>query len=241
MKLIADTHCHSIASTHAYSTITEIARAAYAAGLEAVAVTDHGKAMPGAPGPWYFGNLHSIPPRLEGVALLKGIEANVVDFSGRLDEPEDLLQTMEWVVASMHEGLLPPNPDQDAVTEAWLAVAKKPFVNVIGHSGSAALPYDYDRVVGEFGRLGKLVEINEGTFRVRASSVPNCAKIVKACKRRGVPVVVNSDAHFHTAVGRCENALRLLAELEFPEELVVNAEKTRFFRYVQQFKGINLE
>ena len=49
MQLVADLHVHSIASGHAYSTITENARAGKARGLAAIAITDHGPALPGAP------------------------------------------------------------------------------------------------------------------------------------------------------------------------------------------------
>ena len=41
MKIIADMHTHTVASTHAYSTIKEMAEAARDAGLEYLAITDH--------------------------------------------------------------------------------------------------------------------------------------------------------------------------------------------------------
>ena len=54
MRIIADTHCHTIASTHAYSTWMENIHAAKEAGLSYLAITDHGPTMPGSPGRWYF-------------------------------------------------------------------------------------------------------------------------------------------------------------------------------------------
>ena len=55
MRIIADTHCHTIASTHAYSTWMENIHAAKGeAGLSYLAITDHGLTMPGSPGRWYF-------------------------------------------------------------------------------------------------------------------------------------------------------------------------------------------
>ena len=50
MKLIADTHTHTIASTHAYSTLQEMVHAASEKGLFAIGITDHGYSMPGGPG-----------------------------------------------------------------------------------------------------------------------------------------------------------------------------------------------
>ena len=60
MRIIADTHCHTIASTHAYSTWMENIHAAKEAGLSYLAITDHGPTMPGSPGRWYFKNLKII-------------------------------------------------------------------------------------------------------------------------------------------------------------------------------------
>ena len=82
MKLIADLHTHSIASTHAYATITEMVQEASNLGLFAIAITDHARTMPGSPGPFYFESLPIIPAYLKNVRVLKGIEANICDFNG---------------------------------------------------------------------------------------------------------------------------------------------------------------
>ena len=50
MKIIADTHVHTIASEHAFSTVLENHAAAKKKGLRFLAVTDHTGKMPGAAG-----------------------------------------------------------------------------------------------------------------------------------------------------------------------------------------------
>ena len=72
-NIVADLHCHTIASTHAYSTITELAQAARRRGLVAVGCTDHGVAMWDAPKMSYFGNLNNLPKKIEGVRVLQGL------------------------------------------------------------------------------------------------------------------------------------------------------------------------
>ena len=69
----------------------------------------------------------------------------------------------------------------------------------------------------------KLVEINNHSFDARKRNIPNCTKIALACKKYGVPLVVNSDAHFEAQVGNFSHALRMLEEIDFPEELILNA------------------
>jgi len=156
--IIADLHCHTIASTHAYSTITELAQAASRRGLTAVGCTDHGTAMWDAPKSSYFGNLNDLPDIIEGVRVLKGVEANIMDFDGHLDMNDDILGRLELVVASMHGGIMPTGT-VDECTAAWLAVAENPNVDIIGHSGSPEYAYDYETVIQAFAKNGKAVEL----------------------------------------------------------------------------------
>lgn len=239
MKLIADTHLHTVASTHAYSTLAEMVHAAAQRGLCAVAVTDHGREMPGSPGRWYFENLRVLPRVLEGVLLLRGEEADVLDFDGTLDLDEEDAVSLDWVVASIHNPVMrDKDPTVEKTTNAWLKIAEDPRVRVIGHSGSSRYRYDYETVLPRFAENGKLVELNEATFTGRKESVPNCRRIMELCKKLGVPIIVNSDAHFSTLVGRFDRSLRLLEEIGFPEELVVNSSRERFFGYLKQYTRV---
>ncbi len=239
MRIIADTHTHTIASTHAYSTAEEMINAAARRGLYAIALTDHGYAMPGSPGKWFFESLGAIPPVVNGVRVLKGVEANVMDLQGRLDMPDSVLSDLEWVVASIHGGLVSEKPSFEGSTNAYLELAKNPYVNVIGHSGTADFKYDYEKVIPVFAQNGKLVEINDNTFNSRKSSCQNCVEIAKVCKKTGSPVIVNSDAHFSSRVGACSLALQMLREIDFPEELIINSSVSRFKKYLTN-NGVQL-
>lgn len=239
MEFIADLHMHTTASTHAYSTLQEMVAAGRARGLRAVAITDHGVRMPGAPGRWYFHNLRAVPHLLDGVLVLRGQETNILDYAGHIDVEDECREDLDWVVASIHSVCMPADekPTVEKVTQLWENVCKNPLVNVIGHCGSPAYAFDYARVIPQFGAAGKLVELNEGTFRSRPSYVPNCRRILKLCKEHRVPIVVDSDAHFSTLVGAFPCAERLLAELDFPEELVVNSSMGRLAAYLKQYAG----
>lgn len=195
--------------------------------------------MPGAPGKWYFHNLKVVPHQFEGVLVLRGEETNVIDYDGNTDLQKHEVNDLDWVVASIHDTCMPEGmPTVDAVTNAWLQIAKNPKINVIGHSGSPEFRYDYETVIPEFGRQGKLVELNESTFLNRHKSVVNCVEILRLCKKHGVPIVVNTDSHFSTLVGCFENSLKLLDELDFPEELVINSGVARFQTYLKKYSQV---
>lgn len=237
MNIIADTHCHTVASTHAYSTALELINEAKNQNLFAIAITDHGKAMPASPGKWYFKNLHCIPKVVNGIRVLSGIEANVVDSDGNLDNDEDEVQELEWMVASMHDYSYTGTRSIEACTNAWLNVCKEPKVTVIGHCEIEAFKFDYQTVLPEFGKSGKLVEINNNSFKIRRDSINNCVEIAKLCKKHSVPVIINSDAHFCLQVGKFDNAIQMLKDIDFPEELIVNSSIDRFKAYLQD-RGI---
>lgn len=237
-KLVADLHCHTLASSHAYSTVTELASAAAQRDLLAIACTDHGIGTQDSPHIWHFTNMDILPPFIHGVRVFRGVEANVLDSDGKIDMPDHVLKKMEIVVASMHASVMPSSSIEEC-TQAWLAVACNPHVDIIGHSGTPAFMYDLDRVLPEFARNGKAVEINESTFHVRASSAPVCRQIAEACKRYRVPVVLNSDAHFHEAVGLAPQSTAMLRGIGFPPELIVNGSHSALLAFLNQ-RGVQL-
>ncbi len=237
MKIIADMHTHTIASTHAYGTVNEMVRQAADIGLYAIGITDHGPAMPGCPREWYFNNFAAIPSTYLGVRVLMGAEANITDFDGNLDLPKENLDRLEWIVASLHLPTLDMSiikPTIETCTALYLNAAENPYINVIGHSDSPFFAYDYEKVIPVFAEKGKLVEINDATFKRKRDCVENCIRIAKICKKVGAPVIVNTDAHFMTDLGKAEGSLRMLEEINFPEELVVNSPVERFEKYLTE-------
>lgn len=82
MQIIADLHTHTLSATHAFNTLDEMAAKAAALGYAALAITDHGPAMPDAPHMWHFANQTALPLVLHGVAMMYGAEANVMDTNG---------------------------------------------------------------------------------------------------------------------------------------------------------------
>ena len=107
MQIIADLHTHTLSATHAFNTLDEMAAKAAALGYAALAITDHGPAMPDAPHMWHFANQTALPLVLHGVAMMYGAEANVMDTNGGLDFAQSRLRALDWVVASIHSPCIP--------------------------------------------------------------------------------------------------------------------------------------
>lgn len=223
MNLQADLHTHTIASTHAYSTISENCEWAAKYGIKAVAMTDHAMAMPDSPHEWHFLNMRTLPRQIYGVTVLKGIEANIININGDIDIPERLLSSLEWVVASMHAEAIKPDSVEN-ITNAYLKACQNPCIDVIGHCTSDEFFFDYEKCVKSFREYEKLVEINESSIINKAGSRKNCYELLKLCKKYEVPVVVDSDSHFCQNIGQTPNAFQIIADVEFPEKLIVNSD-----------------
>ncbi len=73
-----DLHMHTVASTHAYSTLSDYIAQAKQKGIKLFAITDHGPDMEDAPHHWHFINMRIWPRVVDGVGILRGIEANIM-------------------------------------------------------------------------------------------------------------------------------------------------------------------
>lgn len=236
MHIIADLHTHTLVSQHAYSTIDELSHAASAKGFCALAITDHGPAMPDGAIQHHFFCLRGLPSKINDLTLYKGAEANIIDYNGKLDLDNSTLELLDFVIASYHIECIPPSNIQ-AHTTGLLQIIKNPVVDCIGHCGNPVFRIDPLPVVKACAKYDKLIEINSASFKVRPGSSSICREIAKLCIKYRVKVIVSSDAHSKWQVGEHTDAIKLLEELHFPEELVINSTKDRLFSYFSQ-KGI---
>lgn len=237
MKIIADMHTHTVASTHAYSTVKEMAEAARDAELEFLALTDHTPASTDGPHIWHFHNLHkAIPRELFGVKIIYGAESSVTDYEGHIDLPDSECKDLDWIIGSVHTDIL-PSGTQEQNTAAYLGLVKNPYVDVIGHPANVKFTFDYEKAVKAFKEYDKLVEINESTILWK-NAEDNYRKIIPLCKKYEVSLIVNTDAHFFTAVGQVSRSMELLKEFDYPERLIVNTDRELLLERINRKNGI---
>lgn len=224
MNAIIDLHCHTIASGHAYSTLKENIDEAKLKGLKYVGVSDHAPNMPGSTHPFYFGNLGVIKEEINGVKVLKGIEANIMDFDGNIDIPSDVVGKLDYVIASFHPPCINPGNIHEN-TKAILNVMENKEVKIIGHLDDSRYPVDYEKVVVKAKETNTLLEINNSSLRTnsfRVGAIENAKVLLNLCKKHDVKVILGSDAHIYYQVGNFENCIKILEEVNFPGNLVVN-------------------
>ncbi|MBR0278118.1 MAG: phosphatase [Clostridia bacterium] len=241
MNIKTDLHTHTIASTHAYSTVMENARAAQEYGLEAIAITDHAPGMPDAPHLWHFDNLNTIPKTLYGVRILIGAECTYQNEAGELDIPEGILNGLDIVIGSLHPPVYVPQTAEES-TRLWLKAIDNPYIDILGHmdrSGFAHVP-DFDEVVSCAVKKDKIVEFNVHSLDFGEETRANTRKMLEACKKYKAKIAVNSDAHFCTYIGKFDAGIKMLEEVRIDEEFIVNLDFNKFSDYIYLKKGKRL-
>lgn len=238
MKFVLDTHTHTLASGHSYSTIREMAHAASEKGLQLLGITEHAPKMPGTCHEFYFQNLKVVDRQMCGVELLLGAELNILDADGTVDLPEKLLRKMDITIASLHTPCMQPGTMLEN-TKAYINAMKNPLINIIGHPDDRRYPVDCRELVLAAKEYHTLLELNnssltEGGARVNAR--PLDIELLSLCAEYSVPIVVGSDAHIDTAVGKHDKAAALLEEMQFPEHLIVNSDVEYLKKYVNRYQ-----
>lgn len=132
--------------------------------------------------------------------LFHGVESDIL-AGGTLDHPDEVLNELDYVVASVHAMTKWRSRDEVENTEELLKVIDHPATTVLGHPTGRILQgregYEVDLFAvlehmaehNQDGRL-KAVELNASPYRLDLDW-----RLCKHAKGLGVPVVINPDAH----------------------------------------------
>ncbi len=234
MKALIDLHTHTIVSGHAYSTVKENIEDGIKNGLKYLGLSEHAPNMPGGPHAFYFNNIKCIPSEVNGLKILRGIEANIVDYDGRIDaEEDDMLRNVDYAIASLH----PPCIDcgtKEQNTNAILKVMDKDKVKIIGHLDDSRYEVDYEVIVKKAKEKNILLEVNNSSLKTttfRLGARENYETMLKLCEKYNTRVILGSDAHISFDVGKFTFAEKLIEELNFPKELVINYHEDQILEF----------
>ncbi|MGV3344279.1 phosphatase [Enterobacteriaceae bacterium LUAb1] len=236
-----DLHMHTVASTHAYSTLRDYILQAQLCGMSLLAITDHGPDMPDAPHYWHFMNMRIWPRVVDGVGILRGIEANIKNTAGDIDCSGPMLDVVDLVLAGFHEPVFPPQ-DKDTHTEAMIAAMARGTVHIISHPGNPNYPVDIPAIAQAAARYDVALELNNSSFiHSRKGSEANCRAIAAAVRDAGGRVALGSDSHTAFTLGQFEHVLNIMREVDFPQERVLNVTPRRVLDFLEMRTGKHIE
>jgi putative hydrolase len=235
VNLRQDMHVHSTFSDGADPIEGNVAEAE-GLGLTQLTCVDHVRASTGWV-PDYVAAVRRIGARTE-VELTCGIEAKLMDTTGALDLP-DGIDGVDVIYAADHQVPLADGPNHprdvrerldrgdltaeevlEAIFTATARALDRPQPVVIAHFLSilpklgldeAAVPADLlDRLAAETSRTGQRIEISE---RWRCPS----AATLRPFADRGVPILLSTDSHRRSTIGRYDHCLAVAHELGLNE------------------------
>jgi DNA polymerase (family 10) len=190
-------HCHTTYSDGT-NTVRQIAEACREAGYRYVGITDHSQAAS------YAGGLSSddvarqcdeideVNARLEGIRVLKGIEADILQ-DGALDFPADVLDRLDFVIGSIHSRF---NMPREEMTARMLAAMDDPHLTIVGHPTGRLLlsrdPYelDLDAILAKAAAVHVAIEINADPHRLDLDW-----RVLPRARAAGVTISIGADAH----------------------------------------------
>lgn len=224
MKYLSDLHTHSIVSGHAYSTLLENINYCAEKGIKILGTSEHAPTMPGAPHYWYFGNMKVVPRVINGVTILRGCEANILDIDGSLDMTDESSRNLDYMIASFHEPVFKPKSKEKNTAAILNVMDKYDKVEILGHLGNPNYELDYEAIVKKAKEKNIMIEINNSSLlgSSRVGSDVNCKKVALLCREIGTKVILTSDSHINTCIGVFNKGIELLEEIQMPKELVMN-------------------
>jgi len=236
MKYVVDAHAHTIMSGHGYSTLKEMISAGKNTGLELLCITEHAPAMPGTCNALYFMNYRIINRQAFEIPILLGVELNILDTKGTVDLSNDILETLDIRIASIHPPCFDFSSKKDC-TQATIRALENPNIDMIGHPDDERFPLDYEAVVKTARDYKKILEVNNASLlptSYRPNAIANYKQMLRFCEMYGVSICINSDAHIDYLVGGHTAAQELLQSISFPEELILNTSTIKFKNALQK-------
>jgi DNA polymerase (family 10) len=235
-EIRGDLHSHTTLSD-GRNTLEEMAAAGRERGYAYMAITDH-SASHG------FGD-HVTAERLweriaeieawnegvRGFRLLAGSEVNI-GLDGSLDYPDDVVEALDWVVASVHTSFA---ISEKEMTARVLAAVENPLVDCIGHLTGRLIgrrePYavDIEAIAEAAARSGTMLEINGNPNRRDLSE-----QHARLAAEAGVTIVLNTDAHGVETLNNMDYAVATARRAWLTADDVANAKGWREFKKLRK-------
>lgn len=124
--------------------------------------------------------------------ILKGIESDVLG-DGSLDYSEEVLNTFDFVVASIHQGF---KMIEEQATARIIKAIENPHTTILGHLTGRLLlsrpgyPVNHEAIIDACAKNGVVIEINANPYRLDMDW-----RWIKYATDKGVMISINPDAH----------------------------------------------
>jgi DNA polymerase (family 10) len=199
-------HAHSTWSDGGNS-LTEMASAAMAKGMQYLVISDHSKSA-------FYANglsaeriieqhkeIAAINQKLSPFKIFKSIESDILN-DGSLDYPDEILASFDVVIASVHSNL---KMSEEKANARLLKAIENKYTSILGHMtgrlllSRAGYPINHDLIIDACAANGVVIELNAHPRRLDI----DWPWIEKALKKK-VLISINPDAHTIDGLDDCK-------------------------------------
>ena len=196
-------HTHSNWSDGSH-TLEEMAAGCIARGYEYLVISDHSRAAQYAGGlsieriKEQHAVIDALNLKLAPFRIFKSIECDILG-DGSLDYPDDILESFDLVIASVHSNL---KMSEEKAMSRLLKAIEHPCTTILGHPTGRLLlsrpgyPIDHERIIEACAKHGVAIEINAHPRRLDLDWT-----WIPAAMEKGVLLSVDPDAHAVDAFG----------------------------------------
>jgi putative hydrolase len=232
-----DLHLHTIASGHAQNTILEFINQAKKLRMKVIGISDHG---PGKTDVYlsasYFRTLPRIPEKINGIRVLKGVEANIINEDGQLDVDERVIKKLDYVMVNFHENAGYEDLGKEKNTAAIVRAIKSGNVDIVTHPTSTR-PYetDLEKICEAACQNDVLLEVNLSRLhpqKIKPDTIPNLKIMIAIAKKFGKKIILGSDAHNIWELGDDSRLQPIKKEIGLTDEMVINNYPEELFNFL---------
>ena len=232
-----DLHYHTDRSGDGRSSVEDMVDVAAKQGYDYLAITDHGVdlAINGSTAEEMLEHrehIAEVAASYPDMTILWGCELNI-GKDGGLDYDADFRALFDYTVASVHSHYEQSVADQ---TDRMIAAIADPTVNSIGHltgryiGRRPGIEIDYDALIDALVHFDVALEVNGALQRLDAAS-----DVVRKAVERDVKLVINTDSHHVSELGRMEYGVRTAQRGWAPKDLVINTwDRERFLEWANR-------
>ena len=190
-------HSHSKWSDGS-NTLSEMAMAAKARGLEYLVISDHSKSAFYASGLQedrilaQHKEIDQLNAALAPFKIFKSIESDILN-DGSLDYAPGILQSFDLIIASVHSNL---KMQEEKAMQRLITAIENPYTNILGHLTGRLLlsrkgyPVDHQKIIDACAANNVVIELNAHPRRLDIDW-----RMIGKALDKGVLISINPDAH----------------------------------------------
>jgi DNA polymerase (family X) len=220
-----DLHMHSTWSDGSHS-IEEMVEACRAKGYEYMAITDHSQYLKVANGLTVERlrkqrqEIDELNRKYDDITILAGVEMDILP-DGSLDYEDEVLEQMDFVIASIHSSFSQP---QDKIMGRLKTALKNKHVHMIAHPTGRKIgkrdgySVDIEQLIELAKETNTWLELNANPNRLDLSS-----EHVRMAQEAGVKLVINTDAHMVETLAHMDTGISAAKKGWVQKQSVINS------------------